>query len=124
MTGGRVLHHAQRILPDKNATILFAGFQAAGTTGHYLLNGEPEVKIFKRWVPVRCRVERIEGFSAHADWSEILKWLEAMPAAPRQVFVTHGEPAAAAALQTRISRCFKWKVDVPQYGDKVELLPC
>ena len=122
MTGGRVMHHAQRILPDKNATILFAGFQAVGTTGRYILDGEPEVKIFKRWVPVRCRVERIEGFSAHADWSEILRWLADMPATPRQVFVTHGEPASATALQERIVRRFGWKVNVPRHGDQVELL--
>src|SRR5205085_10955492 len=76
MTGGRVLHHARRILPDERATILFVGFQAAGTTGRRVLEGEREVRIMKETVPVRCHVERIGGLSAHADWKEVLRWLE------------------------------------------------
>ena len=83
MTGGRVLHHAERLLPDPETTLLFVGYQAAGTRGRRILNGEPEVKIFGQWVPVRCRIERIGSFSAHADWQEIIRWLEGMPSAPR-----------------------------------------
>src|ERR671926_281598 len=67
MTGGRVLHHARRILPDARATVLFVGFQAAGTTGRRILEGEREVRIMKETVPVRCHVESIGGLSAHAD---------------------------------------------------------
>ena len=72
MTGGRVLHHALRLVPDPDATIVFVGYQAAGTTGRRILDGEPEVKILGQWVPVRCRVAKIGGFSAHADWKEVL----------------------------------------------------
>jgi metallo-beta-lactamase family protein len=121
MTAGRVLHHAQRVLPDERSTILFVGFQAAGTTGRRVLDGEPEVRIFKRPVPVRCRIERIGGFSAHADWKEVLRWLEGMPSAPRRSFTTHGEPEAAAAMADRIRERYGWRVDAPQYGDRVEL---
>jgi metallo-beta-lactamase family protein len=121
MTGGRVLHHAQRALPDPNATIVFVGYQAAGTTGRRILDGEKEVKIMGQWVPVRCRVERIGGFSAHADWKEVLHWLEGLPTAPRKVFVTHGEPEAADAMRQHISERFGWAVEVPQYGEKFEL---
>lgn len=121
MTGGRVLHHARRILPDRNATIVFVGYQAAGTTGRRVLDGEPEVKIYGQYVPVRCRKERIGGFSAHADWSEVLRWLEGMPSAPRRAFITHGEPAAAFAMRGHIVERFGWDVEVPQYGDKAEL---
>ena len=78
MTGGRVLHHALRLVPDPEATIIFVGFQAAGTLGRRILDGEPEVKILGQWVPVRCRVAKIGGFSAHADWGEVLRWLEGM----------------------------------------------
>jgi metallo-beta-lactamase family protein len=121
MTGGRVLHHARRFLPDERATIVFVGYQAAGTTGRRILDGQREVKIMGQFVPVRCHIERIGGFSAHADWKEVLRWLEGMPAAPRRVFNTHGEPDAAQAMRDHIAEHFGWRVDVPQYGDKVEL---
>ncbi len=121
MTGGRVMHHAQRILPDERSTVLFVGFQAGGTVGRRIQDGEREVRIFKRPVRVRCRVERVGGFSAHADWKEVLRWLKGMPAAPRRSFTTHGEPEAAAAMAQHIRDTYGWRVDAPQYGDKVEL---
>ena len=121
MTGGRVLHHARRILPDSRATIVFVGYQAAGTTGRRIVDGEREVKIMGQWTEVNCHIERIGGFSAHADWKEVLRWLEGMPAAPRCTFNTHGEPEAAQAMRDHIAEHFGWRVEVPQYGDKVEL---
>lgn len=122
MTGGRVLHHAMRVLPDPEAVLLFVGYQSEGTTGRRILDGEPEVKLFKQRFPVRCRIENIEGFSGHADWKGILRWLEGMPFAPRQTFITHGEPDAAKAMRGHIEERFGWKVRVPQYADRVELL--
>jgi len=122
MTGGRVLHHAERLLPDPETTLLFVGYQAAGTRGRRILNGEPEVKIFGQWVPVRCRIERIGSFSAHADWQEIIRWLEGMPAAPRRAFLTHGEPEAAKAMAGHIKERFGWPVEVPIYGQRFELM--
>jgi metallo-beta-lactamase family protein len=121
MTGGRVLHHARRFLPDEKATIVFVGYQAAGTTGRRILDGQREVKVMGQFVPVRCHIERIGGFSAHADWKEVLRWLEGLPSAPRRVFNTHGEPDAAQAMRDHIAEHFGWDVAVPQYGDKVEL---
>ncbi|HVQ37061.1 MAG TPA: MBL fold metallo-hydrolase [Pyrinomonadaceae bacterium] len=121
MTGGRVLHHALRMLPDPNATLVFVGYQAAGTRGRRILNGEKEVKILGQWVPVNCRIERISSFSAHADWQEILRWLEGMQTAPRRTFITHGEPQAAEAMGEHIRQRFGWEVTVPGYGDKVEI---
>lgn len=121
MTGGRVLHHARRILPDSRSTIVFVGYQAAGTTGRRILDGEREVKIMGQWTEVNCHIERIGGFSAHADWKEVLRWLEGMPAAPRCTFNTHGEPDAAQAMRDHIAERFGWRVEVPQYGDKFEL---
>ena len=121
MTGGRVMHHARRILPDPTATVIFVGFQAAGTTGRRILEGEREVKIMKEFVPVRCHVERLGGLSAHADWREVLRWLEDMPAPPRRSFTTHGEPEAAAAMAAHIREHKGWRVDAPQYGETVEL---
>lgn len=121
LTGGRVLHHAMRILPNENATMIFVGYQAAGTVGRRILDGEPEVRIMKQWIPVRCRVERIEGFSAHADWKAVLRWLESLPNEPQTVFTTHGEPEAAEAMAQHIRDRFGWNVYVPQYEEIVEL---
>jgi metallo-beta-lactamase family protein len=123
MTGGRVLHHALRMVPDPEATIVFVGYQAAGTIGRRILDGEPEVKILKQWVPLRCRVAKIGGFSAHADWKEVLRWLEGMQTGvPRQTFLTHGEPEAANAMAGHIKDRFGWNVRVPQYGERFELV--
>lgn len=122
MTGGRVLHHALRMVPDPEATIVFVGFQAAGTLGRRILDGEPEVRILKQWTPVRCRVAKIGGFSAHADYSEVLRWLEGMQNVPSRTFLTHGEPEAANAMAGHIKERFGWNVHVPQYGERVELV--
>ena len=123
MTGGRVLHHALRLVPDPETTLVFVGYQAAGTLGRRIQNGEPEVKVLGQWIPVRCRIAKIGGFSAHADWSEVLRWLEGMQTtAPRRTFLTHGEPEAANAMAGHIKEKFGWETEVPQYGDRFELL--
>jgi len=123
MTGGRVLHHALRLVPDPETTIIFVGYQAAGTLGRRILDGEPEVKILGNWVPVRCRVTKIGGFSAHADWKEVLRWLAGMQGGvPSRTFLTHGEPEAANAMAGHIKEKFGWNVHVPQYGERIELL--
>ena len=121
LTGGRVLHHAMRVLPNKDATIIFVGYQAAGTTGRRVLDGEKEVRIMKQWIPVRCHIERIEGFSAHADWKAVLRWLRGLKTTPQLVFTTHGEPEAAQAMARHIRDEYGWKVEVPRFGETVEL---
>lgn len=121
MNGGRVLHHALRLLPDENATVVFVGYQAAGTLGRRVADGEKQVKVLGQWVPVRCNVEKIGGFSAHADWKEVIRWLDGMPSAPKRVFVIHGEPEAAQAMAGHIRDRFAWQIEVPEYGEKFEL---
>lgn len=121
IAGGRVMHHAMRILPNENATVIFVGFQAAGTTGRRVQDGEKEVRIMKNWIPVRCHVEKVEGFSAHADWKAVLQWLEGLPADPKTVFTTHGEPEAASAMAQHIRDRFGWNVVVPEYEQTIEL---
>jgi metallo-beta-lactamase family protein len=121
MTGGRVLHHALRLVPDPETTVVFVGYQAAGTVGRRILDGEPEVKILGNWIPVRCRIAKIGGFSAHADWREVLRWLEGLPAGPQRTFLTHGEPEAANAMAGHIQKRFGWEVHVPRYGERFEL---
>ncbi|MCO6510991.1 MAG: MBL fold metallo-hydrolase [Aridibacter famidurans] len=122
LSGGRVLHHALRILPDENATIVFVGYQAAGTRGRRVLDGESEVKIMHSWVPVRCKIEQIGGFSAHADWKAVLKWLSGLETVPRMVFTTHGEPESASAMAEHIREEFGWDVMVPQMGESFDLV--
>lgn len=115
------MHHAMRLLPDENATVVFVGYQAAGTTGRRVQDGEREVKIMKEWIPVRCHVEKVEGFSAHADWKGVLRWLEGLPSAPKMLFTTHGEPDAAEAMAGHIRERFGWHVMVPKYLQTMEL---
>ena len=121
LTGGRVLHHAMRVLPDEKATIVFVGYQAAGTNGRRIQEGDREVRIMKEWIPVRCHVEKVEGFSAHADWKAVLRWLEGLQTTPKMVFTTHGEPDAARAMAEHIRERFGWHVAVPQYEQKIVL---
>jgi metallo-beta-lactamase family protein len=122
LTGGRVMHHAMRMLPDQNATIVFVGYQAAGTTGRRIQDGEREVRIMKNWIPVNCRIEKVEGFSAHADWKAVLRWLGGLKVTPKTVFTTHGEPEAAEAMAGHIRERFGWNVVVPYYEQTIELV--
>ena len=116
-TGGRVLHHLKAFAPDPRNTILFAGYQAAGTRGATMLGGAPTVKIHGQYVPVRARVALVENLSAHADSEEIVQWLGGMEQPPRQTFITHGEPDAADALRRSIDERLKWHCRVPGHGD-------
>ncbi len=120
-TGGRVLHHLERCLPDHRNTILFVGFQAAGTRGKTIQSGAPAVKMYGHEVHVRARIESIENLSAHADYGEILAWLKRFSKAPGRTFMVHGEPNARAALQQRIAQELHWDVAAPSYLEQVTL---
>ena len=120
-TGGRVLHHLKVFAPDPRNTVLFAGYQAAGTRGAQMVAGAREVKIHGEWVPVRCRVEQLDGLSAHADYEEILAWLATLPAPPKRAFIVHGEPQAADALRVHIRDRFGWECTIPKHRDTFEL---
>jgi metallo-beta-lactamase family protein len=115
-TGGRVLHHLRRFLPDPHSSVLLVGYQASGTRGRTLLEGADELKIHGQYVRVRARIAHINGLSAHADFSEILPWLEQGALSPRKVFITHGEPAAADAMRRRVRERFGWDVTAPEHG--------
>ncbi|MCW7541195.1 MBL fold metallo-hydrolase [Aquabacterium sp. A7-Y] len=120
-TGGRVLHHLKAYAPDPRNTILFAGFQAAGTRGAAMVCGLDAVKIHGQYVPVRAEVVQLDQLSAHADREQLLAWLSALPQRPRQVFVTHGEPVAADALRHTIEERLGWPSRVPEYREAVAL---
>jgi metallo-beta-lactamase family protein len=120
-TGGRVLHHIRRFATDHRNTVLFAGFQAAGTRGATMTHGAREVRMFGQSVPIRAEVDVLDGLSAHADYGETLEWLRGFESAPRRTFIVHGEPDAAAAMQDRITRQLGWNTLVPDYRQTVRL---
>ncbi|HVG61018.1 MAG TPA: MBL fold metallo-hydrolase [Hyalangium sp.] len=119
-TGGRVLHHMKHRLPDPRNTVLFVGYQSEGTRGRRLLNGEKELKIHGQMIPVEADIRVVSGFSAHADWTETLRWMEGFESPPRQTLLVHGEPSALQALKNRVE-ARGWKATVPRYLERVEL---
>lgn len=120
-TGGRVLHHIKAFGPDSKNTILFSGFQAAGTRGRAMVEGAAEVKIHGEWITIRAEVADLSMLSAHADADEIIRWLSGFRRPPKQTFIVHGEASASDALQTRITGQMAWKSFVPQQGETFEL---
>ena len=119
-TGGRVLHHLKALAPQRRNSIVFPGFQAPGTRGARLLAGERRVRVFGEEVEVNAEVVPLPGYSAHADGSQLIDWLRSARVAPRQVFVTHGEPGPADALRERIEHELGWTARVPEFGETVD----
>jgi metallo-beta-lactamase family protein len=120
-TGGRILHHLRRLLPDETTTVLFVGYQAAGTRGRLLRDGARTVKMFGEVVPVRARIMTSDAYSAHADRAEILRWLRGFTRPPGMTYVVHGEPPAAAALRDAIAGGLGWSAAVAEDGQRVTL---
>jgi metallo-beta-lactamase family protein len=120
-TGGRVLHHLARRLPDSRNAVILAGFQAEGTRGRALLEGAKLLHIFGEEVAVKAEIVELGQFSAHAGKSELLRWAATFTAPPKQTFLTHGEPAAAQSLQAAMQSQLRWNVSVARYLDTVEL---
>ena len=113
-TGGRVLHHLAQRLPDSRNCVLLAGFQAQGTRGRALEEGAKSIQIHGQSVPVRAEVVNLRQFSAHAGRSELMRWLKGVPAQPRQLFLVHGEPAAAQALGSAVQSEFALARDLAE----------
>ena len=120
-TGGRVLHHIAAFGPDHRNTLLFSGYQAAGTRGRKLLEGARETKIYGQGLPINAEIAELPMLSAHADSDELMRWLSGFQRAPRRVFVVHGEADASEALRERIQRELGWSVCVPLQGQEFEL---
>jgi metallo-beta-lactamase family protein len=121
-TGGRILHHLAHRLPDSRNTVLFVGYQAEGTRGRSLLEGAKELKIHGQMVDVRAEIKMLGQFSAHADYSEILRWLGNFKRAPKEVFIVqHGEPDPRRSLKEKIVREFGWSVTLPEHLERFDL---
>jgi metallo-beta-lactamase family protein len=120
-TGGRVLHHLMRGLPDPRNSVVLVGFQAAGTRGRSLRDGAPTLRMYGQDVPVHAQVVSIDGMSAHADRDDLLRWVDGFEAPPARTYVVHGEPAASAALAEAIGAKPGWRVEVATDGETVSL---
>ena len=120
-TGGRVLHHLKAFAPDRKNTIVFSGFQAAGTRGRAMLEGAREIKIHGQWISVAAEVTDLPMLSAHADANELMRWLSGFQRPPRRVFIVHGEAQASEALRSRIDHELGWDAVVPRQSQVFEL---
>ena len=120
-TGGRVLHHLRRSLPDARNTVLFVGYQAVGTRGRALLEGVHMTRIHGEEVPVRARIENLDFMSAHADANEIMRWLGGFTRPPSVTCLVHGEPGPMDMLKARIEKELRWTVRTPAHQEKMEI---
>ncbi len=120
-TGGRVLHHLRAALPDKRNTVMFVGYQAAGTRGRDLVDGATTVKIHGEIVPVQAEIALVESMSAHADSKEILRWLRGFTKPPRETFIVHGELPAMEALAETIRTELGWQTRMPEHRETIQL---
>ncbi len=120
-TGGRILHHLRAMASDHRNSVVFAGYQAAGTRGAKMLAGDRTVRIFGEDIAINADVVSLPSMSAHADAEQLITWMKTLKKIPKHVFVTHGEPASADALRLRISRELGWDVSVPLLGQRVEI---
>ncbi len=119
--GGRILHHERRYLPDPKSTLLIVGYQAQGSLGRRILDGAESVRMFGEDVQVRCRVKAIGGYSAHADQSQLLRWLDPLRLSLKELFVVQGEEAASRALARKVIDELAIKAEIPTQGQEVVL---
>lgn len=121
MNGGRIVHHARRYLSDENSTLLIIGYQASGTLGRRILEGESPVNIYGEEIPVRCHIDAIGALSAHGDQEKLLSWIGGGVMTPKKVYLNHGEPLAAEALSERLKEDLSVKATVINFGLTVEI---
>jgi len=120
-TGGRVLRHLAATITNPKNTVMFVGYQAAGTRGRLLVDGGREIKLLGRVYPVAARIERIDSMSAHADYAESMRWLSGFTRAPAMTYLVHGDPVALAALATRITTEKQWPVHIAAHHERVQI---
>lgn len=120
-TGGRIKHHLAQHLENPATTVVFAGYQAAGTLGRELLEGSKQVRIFNRPFQVRAEMRHLDGLSGHADKNELLRWVSGFKRKPRHCFVTHGDEEASAAFAKTLHDELGWETSNPALRDRVDL---
>ena len=120
-TGGRIKHHLKQNIFREESTILFVGYQAHGTLGRHILEGNERVRIHGQSYEVNSRIEAIHGFSAHADQDGLLRWLSNMGTGPKNIFLTHGDLDSATHLAENIRKTRGWESQIPEYLETYEL---
>lgn len=119
-TGGRVVHHLKNMLPNPIHTVLLVGFQAVGTRGHALVTGAEQIKMHGGMVEVKAEIVKVEGFSVHADGSELIEWFK-KGRPPQNVFIVHGELESSVIFAQRLESELKWKPVIPKPSQKFEI---
>ncbi|TFV94448.1 MBL fold metallo-hydrolase [Algoriphagus kandeliae] len=120
-TGGRVLHHLYHHLPNERNGIIFVGYQAEGTRGRRLVEGEKFVTIYGQQVPVNAKIYQMENLSAHADQEELMEWAEGFCEKPKMTFVIHGEEESSEELAMKLKNELGWNTIIPNYLESVML---
>lgn len=121
VTGGRVLFHIKSYASESKNTILFTGYQAVETRGRRIIEGEREIKLLGQTVPILADIQVIDSISAHADYVEILNWLENFKKPPKKIFIVHGEQSSAVSLKNKIKERFGWDCELPEYLQTIQL---
>ena len=118
---GRIRHHLRHNIGRPECAVVIIGFQAVGTLGRRLVDGDKRVRILGDDLPVRATVHTIGGLSAHADRDALLSWLRGFRTPPARTFVVHGEAATASGFSDTIADTFGWRVEAPVAGRRVEV---
>jgi metallo-beta-lactamase family protein len=121
ITGGRIKHHLVREVTRPESTLLFVGYQAAGTLGRKILDGVSPVRILGKYYPVRIKVEKMDGFSAHAGMDDLHRWLSSFKSPPKHIFLTHGEEKSIQSLEDYLRSKGGWEVSAPAYLEEYDL---
>ncbi len=118
---GRIKHHLKHHLWDPNSTILFVGYQAPGTLGRKLVDGDKKVKIFGEEIAVNARIEYIEGYSGHADQEWLMNFVYSFTNPPKHIFLVHGEPEGQIELSKKLEENTQIPITIPDFGETYEL---
>jgi metallo-beta-lactamase family protein len=120
-TGGRVLHHLRRLLPDSRNSVVLVGYQSVGTRGRSLTDGAKTLKMFGSFIEVRAEIAKINEFSVHADSSEMIEWLSTATSTPGQTFIVHGEEGAGTLFQRLILEKLSWNAVIPERNKRYQI---
>jgi metallo-beta-lactamase family protein len=121
ITGGRIKHHLVREINRPESTLLFVGYQAAGTLGRQILDGVSPIRVLGQSYPVRMKIEKIDSFSAHAGMDDLHRWLSNFKSPPKHVFLTHGEEESILSLENYLHSEGGWEVSAPAYMEEYNL---
>ena len=117
VTGGRILTYLKQLVSLSETQVLLVGYQAEGTRGRRLLEGEPEVKIFGKYLEVNAGINHMQSLSAHADQADLMKWLGSIKNIPEEIFLIHGEPDSLQGFQSKIQDSLGWQPKIPKLNE-------